>query len=260
MKDKGSTLRQTAYALKLIWKADKLLLVFTLFKNSIEQVFYVFFFVYLTKYIFNCIEQSIPYSRLFWFLFIACSLHVCIHFICGWYEAYRKIKTPAVYKHIFHKVIDISDYLELKDYESPEFYDMYARALDRCVNSSIDLAIKTGVFIGNVLSTIMSLVIIVTVDPALLVFMIIPSNTIKKDGRTSITTNILMIAPLAINMQRDEIISILASIPTPNVAAKNPSAETMIEGIDVASAVVTLVFLSFPRYLSLLYLVVMRIA
>ena len=51
---------------------------------------------------------------------------------------------------------------------------MYARALDRCVNSSIDLAIKTGVFIGNVLSTIMSLVIIVTVDPALLVFMIIP--------------------------------------------------------------------------------------
>ncbi len=174
MKDKGSTLRQTVYALKLIWKADKLLLVFTLFKNSIEQVFYVFFFVYLTKYIFNCIEQNIPYSRLFWFLFIACSLHVCIHFICGWYEAYRKIKTPAVYKYIFHKVIDISDYLELKDYESPEFYDMYARALDRCVNSSIDLAIKTGVFIGNVLSTIMSLVIIVTVDPALLVFMIIP--------------------------------------------------------------------------------------
>ena len=37
--------------MKQIWEADKLLLVFTLFKNSIEQVFYVFFFVYLTKYI-----------------------------------------------------------------------------------------------------------------------------------------------------------------------------------------------------------------
>ena len=127
--------------MKQIWEADKLLLVFTLFKNSIEQVFYVFFFVYLTKYIFNCIENNIEYSRLFWFLVIACSGHICIHFICGWYETYRKIKTPEVYRHIFHRVIDLSDTLELKDYESPEFYDKYARALDNCVDQAMNIAI-----------------------------------------------------------------------------------------------------------------------
>ena len=172
--NKGSTLRRTGYALKQIWNADKLLLVFTLFKNSIEQVFYVFFFVYLTKYIFNCIEQNISYKKLFIFLLCACLGHVCIHFICGWYETYRKIKTPEVYRKLFHRVMNISDSLEMKDYESPEFYDRYARALDRSVESSIQIAIKTGVFIGNVLSTIMSLVIVVTVDPVLLVFMIVP--------------------------------------------------------------------------------------
>ena len=53
--------------------------------------------------------------------------------------------------------MELSDKLELSDYETPEFYDRYARALDRCVNSSVDLAIKTGVFVGNVLSTVMSL-------------------------------------------------------------------------------------------------------
>ena len=58
-KKKDSSLRHLLYAMKQIWEADKLLLVFTLFKNSIEQVFYVFFFVYLTKYIFNCIENNI---------------------------------------------------------------------------------------------------------------------------------------------------------------------------------------------------------
>ena len=174
MERKNAPLKNLMYALKQVWKADKKLLIFTLFKNSIEQVFYVFFFVYLTKYIFNCIERNISYKNLLWFLVIACSLHVVIHFICGWYEAYRKIKTPEIYRQIFHRVMDISDRLELKDFESPDFYDRYARALDRCVESSINIAIKTGVFIGNIFSTIMSLVVVVTVDPALLIFMVIP--------------------------------------------------------------------------------------
>jgi len=171
---KDSSLRHLIYSLKQIWESDRLLLVFTLFKNSIEQVFYVFFFVYLTKYIFNCIENNIEYPKLFWFLVTACSLHIVIHFICGWYETYRKIKTPEVYRHIFHRVMDISDNLELKDYESPEFFDKYARALDRCVEDSINIAIKTGVYIGNVISTVMSLVIAITVDPAFLIFLVVP--------------------------------------------------------------------------------------
>jgi len=171
---KNSSFRNLKYALRQIWEADRLLLVFTLFKNSIEQIFYVFFFVYLTKYIFNCIERNISYDRLFWFLVAACSGHVVVHFICGWYETYRKIKTPKVYRHIFHRVMEISDDLELKDYESPDFYDKYARALDKCVDDSMNIAIRTGVFIGNVVSTVMSLVIVITVDPVFLVFLIVP--------------------------------------------------------------------------------------
>ena len=171
---KNYTFGQLKFALKQVWEADKLLLVFSIFKNSIEQIFYVFFFVYLTKFIFNCIERNISYKNLFVFLIVACSLHVCVHFICGWYEAYRKVKTPEVYRYIFHKVMDLSDSLELKDFESPDFYDRYTRALDRCVDSAIDLAIKTGVYFGNVVSTIASLVIVITVDPVFLIFMIVP--------------------------------------------------------------------------------------
>ena len=188
-KKKDSSLRHLLYALKQIWEADRLLLVFTLFKNSIEQVFYVFFFVYLTKYIFNCIENNIEYSRLFWFLVIACSGHICIHFICGWYETYRKIKTPEVYRHIFHRVIDLSDTLELKDYESPEFYDKYARALDNCVDQAMNIAIKTGVYIGNVISTIMSIFIAVMVDPVFLVFLIVPMIVSLYFGKKNARTN-----------------------------------------------------------------------
>ena len=186
---KYSTISNLAYALKQVWRADKPLLVFALFKNAIEQVFYVFFFVYLTKYIFNCIENEIPYENLFWFLVIACSGHIVIHFICGWYEAYKKIKRPAVYKQIFHRVMDISDDLELKDYENPEFYDTYARALDQCVEESLEITTKTGVYIGNVISTIMSLVIVISVDPAFLFFLIIPMFVSLYLGRKNAKCN-----------------------------------------------------------------------
>ena len=182
-------MKNQLYALRQIWKADKILLIFTLFKNCIEQIFYVFFFVYLTKYIFNCIERNIPFKQLLIFLLTACSLHIVIHFICGWYEAYRKIKTPKVYRYIFHRVMDLSDDLELKDFESPDFYDRYSRALDRCVDSAMNIAIKTGVYLGNVLSTVMSLVIIVTVDPAFIFFLIVPMAVSLYFGRKNARAN-----------------------------------------------------------------------
>lgn len=105
---------------------------------------------------------------------MACSFHVVVLFVCGWYEAYRKVKTPEIYRSIFHRAMELSEHLELKDYESTDFYDRYARALDKCVDDSMNIAIKTGVFIENVILTILSLVIIVTVDPVLIIFMIIP--------------------------------------------------------------------------------------
>ncbi|MCR5800571.1 MAG: ABC transporter ATP-binding protein/permease [Lachnospiraceae bacterium] len=162
------------YAMKTVYESDHLLLWFTLIKNSMEQIFYVFFFVYLTKYIYDCIEKNIPYEKLFRFLVIACLLHVVIHFMCGWYETYRKIRTPEIYRNIFHKVMELSDELELRDYEDPAFYDTYAKALDRSVDSAMDLSIRFGVFSGNVISSVMALVIVVSVDPVLFVFMIIP--------------------------------------------------------------------------------------
>ncbi|MBO4347302.1 MAG: ABC transporter ATP-binding protein [Lachnospiraceae bacterium] len=189
MNKKRSSFNKFIYALRQVWEADKLLLIFTLFKNCIEQVFYVFFFVYLTKFIFNCIERNIEYPKLFWFLVIACSGHVVVHFICGWYETYRKIKTPKVYAHIFHKVMDLSESIELKDYESPDFYDRYARALDRSVESSVNIAIQTGVYIGNVLSTVLSLVIIISVDPAFLFFLIVPMIVSLYLGRKNAKAN-----------------------------------------------------------------------
>ena len=80
------------------------------------------------------------------------------------------------------------------------------------------------------------------------------------DGNTKMTTIILMIAPLAINIHNELIISIFEYNPTPIVAAKKLSALTMIDCADARCAVVIESYFSAPCLRSLLYLVVMSIA
>ena len=59
--------------------------------------------------------------------------------------------------------------------------------------------------------------------------MITLSNTMNIDGNTKITTIILIIAPLAIRIHSELIMSIFEYSPTPIVAAKKLNALTMID-------------------------------
>ena len=75
-----------------------------------------------------------------------------------------------------------------------------------------------------------------------------------------ITVIILTIAPLAISVQRELIISTFEYTPTPKVAAKKDSALIMTDLVQVSLAMRIEVFLSSPLFLSFRYLVVIRIA
>ena len=86
------------------------------------------------------------------------------------------------------------------------------------------------------------------------------SQSSKSAGSIKITINILTIAPRAISLHIELIMSISLYMATPNVAANNPIPETIIEGIEAASAVRIEIFLSFPSIRWDLYLVVIKIA
>ena len=86
------------------------------------------------------------------------------------------------------------------------------------------------------------------------------SNAMNMDGRTKITTSILISAPLAIKLHKELIISMFEYRPTPKVAAKNPKALTKTDWMDLDKASVTASLFSIPLYLFFLYLFVIRIA
>ena len=53
------------YILKLLWQADKGIVIYTMYKNISEVIFYVYFSVYMTQYIFTCIEEKTAFNNLF---------------------------------------------------------------------------------------------------------------------------------------------------------------------------------------------------
>lgn len=63
--------------------------------------------------------------------------------------------------------------------------------------------------------------------------MMMGSNRSKTAGSANITVTILISAPLAISMHREEMTEIPEYIPTPKVAAKKDIALTKILWIDV---------------------------
>ena len=83
-------------------------------------------------------------------------------------------------------------------------------------------------------------------DIPLVVLQITPSSSINNEGKTRITVSILIIAPLAIKLHITLMIPTLEYIATPIVAVKNPSALTIIEGIEAAAASIIAVRFSSP--------------
>lgn len=63
------------------------------------------------------------------------------------------------------------------------------------------------------------------------------SQSISHAGSITVTSIMLIIAPLAMSIHMELIISISEYTATPNVAANNPIPLTMMDGIDVERAV-----------------------
>ena len=51
------------FLLRELWEADKVLVIYTMFKALTESIYYVFSYVWLTKYIYRCIELRTPFNE-----------------------------------------------------------------------------------------------------------------------------------------------------------------------------------------------------
>lgn len=173
-KPKYSPVSNIGYIMKMLWKGDKGIVFYSMFKAMTENIFYVFFFVWLTKYIYSCIDRKAPFSELVGVVLIMCGIHVLLHISSAGHQLYLKTHTPEVYRYIYGKVIDKSIQMEYRRFEQPDFYDKFTRALNESAARGMETLEIFAWFCANVTAAAIAVGMVIGTDPMLLVF-ILPS-------------------------------------------------------------------------------------
>lgn len=173
-KQKENILGSIGNAIYQIWQGDHTIVYFSFYKNISEAIFNAFYSIYLIKYIYECIENRVDFHKLFFMVSIFCIVHVIIHLTSAFHSYYLKIAEMKVYRYIFQKIIHRAKKIEISQYENPNFYDNFSRALDEALEQGIWGMLFTTWGIGSVCGSIVALIILASVDVMLIVFAIPP--------------------------------------------------------------------------------------
>lgn len=171
---KENILGSICNAIYQIWQGDHAIVYFSFYKNITEEIFGALFGIYLIKFIYECIEKRVDFSQLFIMVSIFCVVHIIIHLTSAFHSYCQKIAEMKVYRHIFQKIIRKAKRIKIDQYENPDFYDNFSRALDEALEQGIWGMLFTTWGVGAVCGSIVAMVILASVDVMLILFAIPP--------------------------------------------------------------------------------------
>ena len=185
-KKKTSSFSNVLYMLKILWHGSKGYVIYTFIKEFNENVFWTIFSVYLTEWIYVSIENKTPFTTLASFVGAMCIGHICIHITAAIHQLCEKQFLPKMYQDFYKRVINKSISMEYTQFEKPDFYDKYTRALNECQWRGNTILYFSAYLVAGIASVIAATVIVADVDPMLLVF-IVPMVAVsmffgKKEG------------------------------------------------------------------------------
>lgn len=173
-KKKENVLGSIGNAIHQIYQGDHSIVYFSFYKNITEAIFDAIYGIYLIKFIYECIEDHVDFYKLFIMVSIFCTIHIIIHLTSAFHSYCLKIAEMKVYRHIFQKIIHRAKKIEISQYENPNFYDNFSRALDEALEQGIWGMLFTTWGVGSVCGSITALIILGSVDVMLIAFVIPP--------------------------------------------------------------------------------------
>lgn len=172
IKEKRSSLSNILYMLKILWHGSPAYVFFTFFKEIGEGIFWTFFSVYMTEYIYLSIERKTPFTALVAFVGAMCLGHVAVHLISATHQYFSKQLIPEMYRDFYTRVIAKSVSMEYTRFEEPDFYDKYTRALTECQWRGMTILQCSAYLAASIAAVISAVFIVADVDTILLMFVI----------------------------------------------------------------------------------------
>lgn len=171
---KESIIYNIVQALYQIYQGDPPVVWYVFCKNILEGAFDAVCGVYFIKFIYECIEDRVDFQKLFVMVSIVCIFHIIVHLISAYNLYLERIATMKIYRFIFQQIIHRAKKIEISQYEKPEFYDNFSRAMDEALEQGMQGLYLTAWGVGCVVRASVAMAIVVSVDAALLAFVVPP--------------------------------------------------------------------------------------
>ena len=166
--------RNVIFALKLIWEADKRLLIGYLVTEISNKVLsmYVQNILFL-KVLLSIIDGDADFKTYFTYLLLFFGVYLIVNVISAFAERTRLISTKIVLKKLNNKIFQKAVQLDVSCYENPEFYDKYQRATLVLSSSYFDLICwDVAAIIGGVIALICVVATVTVINPMYLLFLL----------------------------------------------------------------------------------------
>ena len=171
---KVPVLKNVIFALKLVWEADKRLLIgyfVTEISNKVLSM-YVQNILFL-KVLLSIIDGDADFKTYFTYLLLFFLVFLSVKVISAYAERARLISTKVVYKRLNNKIFQKAIQLDVSCYENPEFYDKYQRATLVLSSSYYDLICwDVAAVVGGIIALICVIGTVTAINPMYLLFLL----------------------------------------------------------------------------------------
>ena len=166
--------KNVMYAIKLVWEADKRLLIgyfVTEISNKVLSM-YVQNILFL-KVLLSIIDGNANFKTYFTYLLLFLGTYFTVNVISAFAERTRLISAKVVLKEVNNKIFEKATQLDISCYENPELYDKYQRATLVLSSSYYDLICwDVAAVVGGVIALICVITTVTVINPMYLLFLL----------------------------------------------------------------------------------------
>ncbi len=165
--------KNVIYAMKILFKADKTLLPAAIIAQVSTQVFTLFFQgVLFLKVLLSIIQGNMTFEYFFKALLLFLGVGLVYEIIIIASDYAQNIGWKRVYKGLNNAIFKKACEVDVECYEDPAFYDAYQRATEILTSSIfMSFVIDLSMLLGNIISLVLVIGIVTTIDPAYLIFL-----------------------------------------------------------------------------------------
>lgn len=172
--DKINVFKNVMFALKLVWEADKKMLIGIFAAEIANNVLsmYVQNILFL-KVLLSIIDGNADFKTYFVSLLLFFGIYLAVNVVSTFANRTKLISTKFVLKKLNNKIFGKAIGLDVSCYENPEFYDRYTRATQVVSSSQYDtLCYCVATITGGIIALICVVTTVTVVNPLYLLFLL----------------------------------------------------------------------------------------